>query len=149
MSGVPLHLMSSFINFLEKKYWINIVILNKEIHNLLKTNLVFHKAIHILKPYILKLRATNLVRRKFLDRLQTDLEYRKRYFYIHQTDQPHFCWLQHPPRFLAVNPDLENIIRILRREAIQLDKILGNFHPRYYNFILKHVILQDGKLYIR
>tara|TARA_B100001057_G_scaffold500836_1_gene618194 strand:+ start:2920 stop:3345 length:426 start_codon:yes stop_codon:yes gene_type:complete len=141
--------MPLFINFLEKKYWINIVVLNKEIHKLLKNNLVFQKAIHVLKPYLLKLHATYLVRKKFIDRLNTDLEYRNRYFYIHMTEQPHFCWLKPPPRFLAINPDLENIVRILRREAVHLDKLLGNFHPRYYNFLLKHVILKDGKLYIR
>lgn len=123
--------------------------MNKEIHNLLKKDLVFHKSVHKIKPYILKLHATYLVRKKFVHRLQSDLEYRTRYLYIHNTESPHFCWQKRPPSFLVVNSNLENIVRLLRKDAIRLDNILNKFLPRHYNFLLKHVILKDGKLCIQ
>lgn len=146
MSRFPLDLMPSFIQFLQKKYWINILTLNKEVYNNLQEYLVFEKSVFIIKPYILRLHACYLVRKTFVDRIKIDVEYRNRYLYIHRTEEPHFCWLQPPPTFLTIGGRLENTVRLLRHEAVRFDRLLDHFSPMHYNFLLKHVVIKDSKI---
>jgi len=146
MSVFPLDLMPSFIQYLQKKYWINILSLNKEVYQNLKEYLLLQKAIWVLKPYMLRLHSCYLVRKKFIDRIKNDVEYRTRYLYIHRTEQPHFCWLQPPPNFLTIGGTLENTVRLLRHEAVRFDRLLDHFSPMYYNFLLKHVVIKDSRI---
>lgn len=138
------------MSYLNIKFWSNIVCLNKEVHTKCKSDLHRARALFVLKPYILRLKACYQVRRQFVNRLKTDVGFRNKYLFIHECeDKPtHVCWRKVPPACLSVYDGLENCQRLLSGEIEQLTKILENFPVEQYEWLLQNVRIIEGKVKI-
>lgn len=135
------------MKYLEKKDWPNIVFANKEVLEWCTPELKICRAIFILKPYLLRLRACYLVRKTFVDRLHTDIPFRLKYLYVHEPENgpTHICWRK-VPRCLAVDTGLENYQRLLSEHIAIMDKLLDGIDVERYQWILNNVRIVEGHL---
>lgn len=136
---LPLDLIPSIIQYLPIGVWPNILCLSKEARAVCEDRYRLEKARFVLKPYILRLKACYAVRKTFVHRLRTDLDYRLKYLYIHEPiDRPiHVCWRKVPPKCLSVFKGLENIQRLLVGEIAMVTNLLRHIRPDQYEFFLR------------
>lgn len=138
------------MSYLNIKYWPNIVCINKEVQQKCKSDLRRARALFVLKPYILRLKACYEARIQFVQRLQSDIDFRNRYLFIHECEEKptHVCWRKLPPTCLSVYKGLENCQRLLSSEIEQVTKILDNFPVEQYEWLLQNVRIIEGKVKI-
>ncbi len=138
------------MKYLKRNEWPNIVASNKEVLSWCTPDLKISRARFILKPYMLRLHACHLVRKQFIERLQTDIPFRIKYLYIHEpeTGPTHICWRKVPPRCISLFEGLQNSQRLMSVEIEQLTRMLQNIDPQRYNWVLNNVRLVDGSVKI-
>ena len=122
---LPFELFALFINYLEDKHLLYIILLNKEILEWSRPKLRVRKAKSIIKNKVLKrLRAHRMSRRTFVDRLCVDIEYRRRYLFVHETDDPHICWRKCPPLCITMRKGLKEVQRLIDKDIGMLNRVL-------------------------
>ena len=141
MTLVPCDLLPSFMQYLPLKKLINILTINKEINALVTKDIQVRKALWTLRPIILRLQASYQCRKLFVHRLKTDIEYRKCYLHVHETDNPHFCWKKPPPKCISTTG-----LHVLDDEVVLMKEFMDQFDTRHYSWILNHVIVSDDNL---
>jgi hypothetical protein len=122
---LPSELLASLIDYLNDADVIYIILLNKEILDWCEPKLRLRKAKSIIKNKVLKrLQAHRTSRRTFVDRLCVDIEYRKRYLFVHETDDPHICWRKCPPLCLTMRKGLKEVQRLIDKDIGMLNRVL-------------------------
>ena len=79
----------------------------------------------IIRNRVLKrLQAHRTSRKLFCHRLCVDIEYRERYLFVHETDDPHICCRKCPPLCLTMRKGLKEVQRLIDKDIGMLNRVL-------------------------
>ena len=147
----PIDLFPKLLTYIKVKDWFYIIFFNKEVFNICRPTIYKTRAMYKLKPHLLRFHSCFLARKLFINRIEEDIGFRRKYLYIHEprNGPTHICWHRIPPSCLTVRDGLEELLRLIAGELERTQSILIGFEPEQYQWLLDNVRIVDGVLQVR